>query len=53
MKNPGIIALILFYVPPSVELLGLTTAQFLNPDLRPPVFKENWRRCATVLYIMH
>jgi len=36
----GTIPSILFYVPQSVELLGLTTVQFLNQDPRPPFFKE-------------
>jgi len=31
-------------MPPSVELLGLTTHKFLNPDPRPPSFKPDWRR---------
>ena len=39
--NSWMISSILCYVPPSVELLGLTTPQFLNPVPRPPVFKPD------------
>ena len=40
MKIPGIIGSILCYVPPSVELLGHRTPQFLNPDLQPQFSKQ-------------
>jgi len=36
---------IMYYVPPSVKLLGPTTHPISNPDPRPPDFKPDWRRC--------
>ena len=39
------ISLTMYYVPSSVELLGLTiNLQILNQDSQPPVFKQDWRR---------
>jgi len=38
------ISSILYYLPPSVELLGLAISQSLNSDLGSPVFKPDWRR---------
>jgi len=36
------ISLTMYYVPSSVELLGLTTnLQILNQDSQPPVFKQD------------
>lgn len=32
-------------LPPSIELLGLTTPPFSNQDPRPPVLKPYWRLC--------
>ena len=43
-KNPGIIASILCYVPPSIELLWPTNPPAFQPRTHGlPVFKSNWR----------
>ena len=42
---------IICYVRPSVEILGPTIPQFLNPDPQLPDFKTDWRHW-TQMFLM-